>query len=146
MTTIAADSEGMASDSGQVHNGAISAIHAKKVFRVKGHLIGVCGKCAQYEELIHVLKASKEDPIKYLTALAESEYDCDALILTPKGVIYRYDGHGIPYKHAETFATSGSGSPIALAAMMAGADPKGAIKIAIAMDPSTNGRVRYVKL
>ncbi len=146
MTTIAADSEGMASDSGLMHNGAVSATRATKIFRVKGHLVGVCGRCASYEELIYTLKESDENPIKHLTTVDEPERDCDALILSPKGVIWRYDGHGIPYKHCEPYAASGSGSVQALAALMAGADPKGAVKIAIALDPKSNGRVRYVKL
>jgi hypothetical protein len=147
MTTIAVNSEGMASDSGLMHNGVVSAVHAKKIFRIKGHLIGVCGRCADYEEYLFDLKKAKEDPIKYLTDVSETSYDCGSLILAPDGIIWRFDGAtGIPYKHCESYAATGSGSPEALAAMMAGADPKGAIKIAIAMDPKTNGRVRYVKL
>ena len=146
MTTITANSEGIASDAGLVQNGTISAINAKKIFRVKGHLIGVCGRCACYEELIYTLKESEEDPIKHLTTVDEPERDCDALILSPKGVIWRYDGHGIPYKHPESYATSGSGSTVALAAMMAGASPREAVRIAIALDPKSNGKPKWVKL
>ena len=147
MTTIAVNSEGMASDSGLVHNNAISATHAKKIFRIKGHLIGVCGRCADYEEYLYDLKKAKEDPIKYLIEYSGTEYNCGSLILAPDGIIWRFDGDsGIPYKHNEPFATSGSGSAEALAAMMAGAGPKEAVKIAIALDPKSNGRARYVKL
>ena len=137
----------MASDSGLMHNNAISATHAKKIFRIKGHLIGVCGRCADYEEYLYDLKKAKEDPIKYLTEVSEVSYNCGSLILAPDGIVWRFDGDsGIPYKNSEPFATSGSGSTEAMAAMLAGADPKGAVKIAIAMDPKSNGRVRYVKL
>lgn len=146
MTTIVATREGIASDSGLIQSKAISAVSAKKIFRIKGHLIGWCGSCAQAAHLIYDLKKAKEKPIHYLTEVCESTYDCGALILDPDGRIWHYDGHGIPFESSEEYATTGSGGTIARAAMMAGASAREAAKIAIALDPQSNGKPKWVRL
>ena len=146
MTTIVANSEGMASDSGLVMGSTISSTKAKKIFRIKGHLVGISGSCAQAANLIHDLKATKDDPLAHLIEETEYTYDCNALILAPDGSIWHYDGNGIPFICEEDYAVAGSGCTIAMAAMMAGAHPKEAAKIAIALDTKSNGKVKYVKL
>lgn len=146
MTTIVANSEGMASDSGLAMGSTVSSIKAKKIFRIKGHLVGTSGSCAQAAHLIYDLKATKDDPLSYLTDESEYSYDCHALILAPDGTIWYYDGNGIPFTSGEDYAVAGSGGTIAMAAMMAGAHPKEAAKIAIALDTKSNGKVKYVKL
>lgn len=147
MTTIIADSEGMASDSGSNQGKSILSLNTKKIFRVKGHLVGGCGSCAQSYSIIHDLKTSKDDPIKYLFDNSAEHYDgANILILDPSGKIWFYDGHGVPYRVYEPSIATGSGGTIANAALMAGATIKEAVKIAIALDSLSNGKVKYVKL
>jgi ATP-dependent protease HslVU (ClpYQ) peptidase subunit len=147
MTTIVADSEGMASDSGSNQGKTILSLNTKKIFRIKGYLIGVCGSCAQSYSIIHDLKTATDDPLKYLFSMSAEHYDsAHILILSPTGNIWIYDGHGVPYRVYEPSVAIGSGGAIASAALMAGSTIKEAVKIAIALDSLSNGRVKYAKL
>jgi ATP-dependent protease HslVU (ClpYQ) peptidase subunit len=147
MTTIVADSNGMASDSGSNQGKTILSLNTKKIFRIKGHLVGICGSCAQSYSIIHDLKISTDDPIKHLYEWSAENYDgANVLILDPGGKIWFYDGHGVPYRVYEPAIATGSGGTIASAALMAGATIKEAVKISIALDSLSNGKVKYVKL
>lgn len=147
MTTIVVDSEGMASDSSSITGKIIFSLNVQKIFRIKGHLVGICGSIAQSMSIIHDLKVATDIPIKYLFDYSSEHYDgARILILDPNGQIWCYDGHGVPYKVKEKFVAVGSGSIIARAALMAGATIKEAVKIAVELDTSSNGRVKYVKL
>ena len=147
MTTIVATPEGMASDSGIQQGKTIFSLNTQKIFRIKGHLIGVCGSCGESYSIVHDLKGSKENPLQYLFNYSAERYEgASILILTPGGKIWCYDGHGVPYIINEPFIAVGSGSPHAMAAMMAGATIKKAVKIAIHLDSSSNGKIKYVKL
>jgi ATP-dependent protease HslVU (ClpYQ) peptidase subunit len=147
MTTIVADSDGMASDSGSVQGKAIFSLNTKKIFRIKGYLIGICGSCAQSYSIIHDLKGATDDPIKYLLEWSGEHYEGSSiLILDPAGKIWCYDGHGVPYRVNEPAIAIGSGGTSANAALMAGATIKEAVKIAIALDSLSNGKLKYMKL
>ena len=147
MTTIIANSEGMASDTSTQQGKTIFSLHAQKIFRVKGHLIGVCGSCAQAYSIVHDIKTAKSPPIEYLYEYSSERYDgASILILNPAGQIWLYDGHGVPYRVHEPAVAIGSGGIVAQAALMAGASVKEAVKIAIALDTSSNGKIKYVKL
>ncbi len=147
MTTIVADSEGMASDSGTVQGKSIFSLHAQKIFRVKGHLIGITGSCAQSYTIVNDLKIATEDPIKYFFEWSGENYEgASILILDPAGKIWCYDGNGVPYRVNEPAIAIGSGGPVAHAALLAGATLREAVKIAITLDSLSNGKVRYMKL
>jgi len=147
MTTIVADSEGMASDTGSVQGKSIFSLNTKKIFRIRRHLIGITGSCAQSYSIVHDLKTATDDPIKYFFDYSAEKYDgASILILDPDGKIWCYDGHGVPYRVNEPAIAIGSGGTIANAALMAGATIKEAVKISIALDSLSNGKVKYVKL
>jgi len=147
MTTIVADSEGMASDTGSNQGKTIFSLNTKKIFRIKGYLVGICGSCAQSYSIVHDLKIATDDPIKYLLEWSGEHYDgANILLLDPAGKIWCYDGHGVPYRVNEPAIAIGSGGTIANAALMAGATIKEAVKISIALDSVSNGKVKYMKL
>jgi len=147
MTTIVVNSESMASDSSSQTGKTVFSSNVQKIFRIKGCLVGVCGSIAESYSIVHDLKVAKEAPIEYLFLYSSERYDgASILILEPGGQIWCYDGHGVPYKVQEEYVTVGTGGPLARAALMAGATMKEAVQIAIKLDTSSNGRVKYVKL
>ena len=147
MTTIAADSKGMASDSCIQTSAAIISLNAKKIQRIKGCLVGWAGSCAVCQQMINNLENATDAPVKYLTDNATLINDgVTLLILDKAGVIWEYDGRGAPYHLNEKFATIGSGDDIAMAALMSGATVQKAIRIAIQLDVGSGGKMKYVKL
>ena len=147
MTTIAADSKGMASDSCIQTSAAIISLNAKKILRIKGCLVGWAGSCAVCQQMINSLVDTKDTPVKYLTDNATIINDSVTLLILDKaGIIWEYDGRGAPYHLNEKFATIGSGDDIAMAALLAGATVQKAIRIAIQLDVGSGGKMKYFKL
>jgi len=147
MTTIIATPEGMASDSASQTGKTVFSSNVQKIFRIKKHLVGVCGSIAESYSIVHDLKVAKDTPIKYLFDNSAERYDgASILILEPSGQIWCYDGHGVPYKVQEEYVTVGTGGTAARAALMAGATMREAVKIAIQLDTSSNGKIKCVKL
>lgn len=147
MTTIVAHSEGMASDSSLQMKNTISSLKAKKIYRIKGCLVGSAGSCAICQHLINDLTDSKDPPVLHLRKNPNTKYDgARILVLDTKGKIWEYNGAGAPFRINDEYATIGSGQDIARAALMAGATVQEAVRIAMQLDVSSNGRMKYVKL
>lgn len=71
--------------------------------------------------------------------------DFSALILRKTGVFYVYDG-GYELLVERGFHAIGSGGGPALGALLAGATPKAAVRIACQIDNSSGGAIRVFKL
>jgi ATP-dependent protease HslVU (ClpYQ) peptidase subunit len=71
--------------------------------------------------------------------------DCDALVVLPDGTVEYYCGAGFRLIQGP-FVAIGSGSPVALGALYAGADAEQAVRIAMRVDPYTGGEVDVARL
>jgi ATP-dependent protease HslVU (ClpYQ) peptidase subunit len=107
---------------------------ARKVHRIKGALIGLAG---DLDGIFAWLKA-------YRSGAALPKCNATAMLLDETGIHTwtALDGW-IPMPSPWAI---GSGGKLARAAMMAGADAKQAVRIAIQIDASTNGVVRTYRL
>lgn len=135
MTTIAASAlEGvMCSDSGW--NDGDSRGTVRKVFRVRGDLIGLAGVLGDIQEWLRVYR-SKKDP---------SGRNVTAIRLTPAGHIDTWAG-GAWCRMEEKFFAIGTGAMAARGAMMAGASCKQAAMIATKIDAGSFGPVRTYRV
>lgn len=113
---MAADSQGTACDN--------TRYRCDKLFRIRGLLVGVCGEDKGTSAFIDYFRSGGGDP---------DEWDFEdglALVLCPRRGILRYEGTGRPDKVHEPFFAIGSGAPIALGAMEAGATAEQAVAAA----------------
>jgi len=133
MTTVVANRELVATDSLIVgdHKGT-----AQKVFKVKGHCVGIAGTyCACINFIRWYKRRDKDDP-------PEGIEDVMAIALTPSGELRVYEGSVNYFCIDDDFTAIGSGAGAALGAMFMGANPQHAIKIASKVDAYTGGRVQ----
>ncbi len=132
MTTIATDGKTMAGDSRGCAANKIRSDHELKVRRLKdGRIVGFSGTASSAKAYVEWLDGGpvphKEDNF----ALLVLERDGTARII--------YDD--ITSDPVDLPAVLGSGGDLALGAMLAGASPKEAVKIAILRDPFSGGKV-----
>ena len=148
MTTIAANCEGMASDSQMTDEKSATMQSVPKFWRVKGWLVGGAGDYADIIKVIEELKIQKTDPG---TTLREVEIKLKAdtvilLLLSPNGNLYMSEDGSSPLPISDGFAAIGSGAQGALVAMHLGATPAEAVRAVKKVDPSTGGRIITRKL
>lgn len=137
MTTLATDGVTIAAD-GQVTAGhIIEDLARQKVFKLNdGRAIGMAGTLANFD-------AFKEwfcDPNAEVPALSE---DFEAVVIDGSNRVTVYDDKCRPLSMPVPYA-GGSGKEVALGAMLAGATPKEAVKIAIQRDVYSGGRIRTI--
>ncbi|MCK5013229.1 MAG: hypothetical protein KAS66_05375 [Candidatus Omnitrophica bacterium] len=137
MTTIATDGKSMACDS-RLIGSHIDQINTKKIFRVRGKIVGIAGALAEALIFVDWLKSETKDTKPDLSDSFE------AIVVGPNGVDWYGDrlvavSVGIP-------AAIGSGGDYAMGAMMAGATPKKAVEIAKKLDPGSGGPVKELIL
>ena len=137
MTTIATDGKTMAADTQQ--SGAfIGQIDATKLYKIKGVVYGFAGTPSIYIKYVEWVKLGRPEDDKPDTE------DKWSVIYIVDGTIW-YEHHTlIPIKVGYPYAT-GSGCKYAMGAMLAGATPGQAVKIAIKLDSDTGGKVRTMK-
>ncbi len=123
----------MAGDGCVSGNGIRHALNFRKVFRLPdGRIAGFTGVSYAVPAFLAWLEAGGELP--------ELHEDFEALVL-------KTDGHCLSYNHKgysieqPVPAVAGSGGAIALGAMLAGADPRRAVEIAIERDTGTGGTI-----
>jgi ATP-dependent protease HslVU (ClpYQ) peptidase subunit len=109
--------------------------HVRKVFRKKGHVVGIAGDYA-----------ACMDFITWWLRGGGPEYEgemqeVDVLILTAKGKILHYGACAKPYELEDNFAAIGSGSAAAMGAMHMGATPAQAVRAASKVDVNTGGKI-----
>ncbi len=138
MTTIAYKDGVLASDSRLTYNEFICTDKCKKIWRLKdGTLFAASG---DNEGGLAALNALTKG-----LPLPKSDREYTAVRILPKGQIYSTDG-ALWVRWPEKFIAIGSGGKYAAAAMRAGADAKSAVKIGIASDVYSGGRVQNLRL
>jgi len=130
MTTIACNEYGMACDSMQ-HGNYIDRISIKKIFEINGCLVGVAGNPGYMKQFLNWYRTQRHE-------FPELGEDFAALESTPDGQCFYWDSIGVPQEVGFP-AAIGSGANIAIGAMMAGATPSQAVRIAMELDMSTGG-------
>lgn len=138
MTVIATDGKTLAADTQQ--NGQyIDRLPARKLYRLQdGSLAGGAGLVASVRKLIRWLDGLEKHPL-------DIDDDTCVLVLTPEGRVYYHDRRLEPVEVGSP-AAIGSGAPFAMGAMLAGADPKRAVEIAIELDTDSGGAVTVESL
>lgn len=136
MTTIATDGKTIAADTQQCGN-FIAPVPVRKLWRIGGRLVGMAGAIEDYLLFLEWLKSpkSRDKPTlgKHFEALVvEKRVEVFYRSLIPVEV-------GAP-------AAIGSGSSFAMGAMLQGASPASAIRVAIKLDPYTGGKVKCLTL
>lgn len=133
MTTVAFDGKTMAADAGMVMNG-VKIPYRRKMRRLKkGGLAGFCGTLAGGQLLLDWLDAGKLD-VPFETP---DECEADVLWVKKNGEVWLTDTDGVLMHMDPGPVAIGSGGPIALGAMLAGATAAEAVKIAIERDPNS---------
>ena len=120
MTTIAVNSECMASDSQSTHNGLICK--EVKIFKTNNGIVGMAGDSQEGLAFLEWFRGGdKPDDIGE---------EFEAIVLTPLGKILWYGRKLIPEKVTSPYYSIGSGSHVAIGALAMGASPKEAVTIA----------------
>lgn len=100
-----------------------------------GTIIAFCGDMQKFQPFIEwYFDNSKPRPL-----LTEDNIGSKAIVLNNKGC-WEFDQSGYS-KINDAFCAWGSGAPLALAALHAGADPRKAMQIAIKLDIWSGGKV-----
>jgi ATP-dependent protease HslVU (ClpYQ) peptidase subunit len=137
MTTIACDGISMAGDS-LTTAGNMRVADTVKVHRTKdGRIYGGCGPSTSNAAFLKWMEEQTAPP-----ELAE---EFEALILHPDGTVYWIDHKLQPIRYLSPMAV-GSGSDIAIGAMLAGMDAANAVAVAKKRDIRTGGTVTAIHL
>lgn len=136
MTAIAYRNGVMAADTQSEINADIKVKDFEKVKKVAGHLLGVSGDdVPSWDVLVAWFRLEQPRP-------SLRKFDFDLLVARPDGSIYLLDERGhVDELVGETFYAIGSGGPICMGALEAGASARKAIEIAIKRAPGVGGRV-----
>ena len=121
----------MAGDGLCTGNGLVHGFDTQKVFKLgDGRIVGMCGTAYGIPAFVKWLAEGGDKP-----KLFEG---FEALVLHPDGACetYNEECQSCPQ---QTPAITGSGGPIALGAMLAGASPERAVEIAAMRDQGTGG-------
>ena len=137
MTTIAANHQMMACDSKVVDGGIVTSVKTK-IYKINGDIIGFAGSLSEGMAFVAWYKDQEKDkpPID----------DTSILLLRSDGLYTMESNFTLLPETTYGFYAIGSGSHIAMGAMMAGADPYEAVKIAAKLDNDSGGRVRKLSL
>ena len=139
MTTIAYRDGILASDSRLTFKSNVTTDKCKKIWRLSdGTLFGASGDNEGGLALLKALKDGREIGPK-----SDREF-CGVRII-PKGRIYTTEGL-VWARWPEPFIAIGSGGKYARAAMLAGASAVEAVRIGIASDVYSGGRVQTLRL
>lgn len=138
MTTIATDGKTMAADT-RLSGSYIEQFEAVKLFRIGGVVYGVAGEdwshCMAYVDWV---KGGRSEDCKPTNA---SEFNA---LFVENGKVYLEGASLRPIENGSLNAI-GSGKSFAMGAMLAGATPAQAVKIAMKLDPITGGKIRTMK-
>ena len=145
MTTIAANTEYMASDSQATGGGVKTSVD--KFWRIRGWLIAASGTYSDIVEVLDEIRDNKEkSPLEVFRTTKFGKVDCNFILLSPAGKLYMSEDAGTPWKVKEGFAAIGSGQQGAMVALYMGATPTEAVRVVRKVDPYTGGRVITRKL
>jgi ATP-dependent protease HslVU (ClpYQ) peptidase subunit len=125
MTVIAWDGLRMVGDRMTVSGGHVTTM--KKVRKIRGHLVGVCGSASAALEYMKWFEDGA-DPATLPAGLRGGE--SYMLVITPERKILSYEGGPYPVEVEETYHAHGSGRDYAHAAMHLGFDAYKAVEVA----------------
>ena len=128
MTTVAANRYEMAADSLAVANNR--KYRTRKLYRAAGAVVGVSGGIGEMLMAVRWYEAGAD------LAARPDGLNGTMLVLDESG-LYRYEGNCYPIPVLDDFAATGSGSDIALAAMLMGKTPAEAVALACEVDLHT---------
>lgn len=134
MTVIATDGESMAGDSLTTASGQIVAYRAKVVQFADGRIAGACGDTTECRKLMRWLEHGGDKP---------TVGDAYAIVLNTDGSVEYWDKEFEPLPYVIPMAI-GSGGDLAIGAMLAGADPERAVKLAMERDRHCGGEVTVI--
>lgn len=132
MTTIACNKETMAADS-QFTEGHLTS-HGRKIFQVKGDIAAFAGDQEVGLEFIEWLNGGDKPELPL--------EDFEGLVLTKEGKMIYYGCKLRPAPVTESHTAIGSGSHLAIGALMQGATPEAAVRIACKRDAYSSGPVK----
>ena len=137
MTTIATDGKSMAGDS-LTTAGTHAVRHAPKVHRLKdGRIVGACGLTAECLKIVRWLDDGGDKP--------DISDETEALVLGLDGTVCHID-HKFEMLEYDVPAGIGSGSDLAIGAILAGASPEAAVGIACVRDRHSGGDITVLHL
>lgn len=111
------------------------SFYAKKIIKYRGKIYGFAGGYDDVVKLLNWLKGSKKKKPK------DIKWDeIETIILTKEGLFY-LDPSFNEYPFNRGCFAIGTGSGVAMGAMLAGADTYDSIHIAKQVDPSTGGEI-----
>ncbi len=130
MTCVAWDGETLSADN-QTTSWDVP-IKTKKVFKIKGHLVGSMGECNTVIDMIEWFKAGAIPKDFPATASGASKENKGwMIVVTPEGVLQTYTRSPNPFVYGKNVKFAfGSGMNIAIGAMAAGKTSKEACLIA----------------
>ncbi len=138
MTTIATDGKTFSVDSQQASTRFVDQFDALKIFRIDGIVYGYAGCFSSWlghKEWVENGRPKDDKP------KLESDW---SVIFVKNNQCYWEDFSLIPVKSGLPQAI-GTGGAAAMGAMLAGASPSQAVKIAMKLDPDTGGKIRTMK-
>jgi ATP-dependent protease HslVU (ClpYQ) peptidase subunit len=139
MTTIIATQDGMWSDSAMATGNIQTQV--RKIFRVRGHLIGLAGHSHIGSEFLAKFRKSNSPARK-----REENDEFQAVVLFKDGRLLHFDESFGWDEISEPYIAIGSGAPFAITAMDCGATPEQAIEIAAKRDGDTRLPVQFESL
>ena len=142
MTTIIATADGMWADSRMTVADTMTTV--QKVFRVRGHLVGIAGDSRFTDEFLK--KFRKSSSLQAPETPATDKESFWALVVTPAGQIWLFDEHFSKDLLRDPYFAIGTGASFALTAMDLGLEPEDAIQVASWRDPGTDDQIQHYKL
>lgn len=137
MTTIATDGKTIAADGLQTGGGHISSWNVNKLRRVGDDIVGFCGAFDDAEEYFAWLR--KPESAKPVVA------DSFCAIHLNRSGVYITSGRYFHKIKVDVPYAIGSGDEYAIGAMLAGASPAVAVRIAAQRDTATGGKIRIMR-
>lgn len=137
MTTIATDGKTIAADS-QGCTSFIVRHSVIKLHRIRDEVLGFAGEPPEIQKYIDWVRLHR--PEENAPKFSDRFFG----LLVRKGSVLFEDDSLNPQVVGSPFAV-GSGQEFAMGAMLAGASPREAVRIAIALDPHSGGKVRTMK-
>lgn len=138
MTTIATDGKSIASDGQVTDNSIIEDLNRKKVHKLPdGRALGFAGCLISCEMFLEWIKDTTQQP-------PEGSDEFEAVVIDGSDKVTVYNHRYSPLVMPTPYCT-GTGKQVALGAMMAGATPKQAVKLATKVDIYSGGTVREIK-
>jgi hypothetical protein len=133
VTTIATDGKSMAGDGLCTGDGIIHAMDVRKVFRLSdGRIVGMCGNAYAPPLFVQWLEHGGDPP--------DLSEQFEALVLHPGGRCQSFNYKCFAIDQSVP-AVTGSGGPLALGAMLAGASPAEAVAIACQRNTGSGGTI-----